>query len=518
MINSKDSSSAFRGSNGDRAHRVEVHGRDQAPMSPVEQHNALIGNPRTRPHHQRSVREMGVPKETRPKIGERRHRPLQDMLGDENMDNGRNQSFPPRSSDIRRHIRGQQHFSSQPAMSLEKFPSRLPHRRGGSVRKSHSNVLAAYSWSNVLEELDRSETASLYVLEEAQRMFDYRERQYEQAKGVESQLALYYLLAAESDLDTKKTLQPLRQHQKFLTVLSGALMKSPHRQLVEPGWSLYGLSRNLVPDIKGLTMIQRSKHTPYSEGLGSYNVILHRNTVASASLDTMTELAQLLVTLYPRFTEYVSLLRRMIATVASLQEDLFTMQVRRHQPNKRQTMFNAFHHHFSSIASRTASTNKDIARHINLSQRKVPSMWSNANSQRALEILNMSTVGLKQLRELYVVEYMPVFMRRLDLMSAAELDRNVVLARRYWLTYWQTRAQNELRLKQRTRETNRIQRERIKVLEGRKEQRGQRGLRMGSSEARVQSAPMDSKGPEEWRPRKEWKEQKDWKPRKDWND
>jgi len=507
-INSKDSSSAYRDSNGDRAHRVEVQGRGQAPMSPIEQTNTLYENPRARPHYQRSAREMDARKETRPKLGKKRHRHLQGMLGDAHIDDGRNQSFPPRSSNIRKHLGGQQHLLSQPTTSLEEFSSRPRYKRGGSVRKSHSHLLAAYTWSNVLEELDRVETSTLSVLEEAQRIFDYREQQYEQAKGVESQLALYFLLAAESDLEIKKTLEPLIQQQKFLTALSGALMKSPHRQLVEPGWSLYRLSRQSVPDIKSLTMIQRSKYTPYSEGLGSYNVIHHKTAVVSASLEIMTELVQLLKSLHPHFKEYTGLLRRTMKTVVSLQEGLFTIQVRRHQPNKRQTIFNAFHHHFSSIASKTASLNKDNSRHIKQSRVEVPSMWSSANSERAFEILDKIKVGIKQLRELYVTEYMPVFMRRLDLMSAAELDRNMVLARRYWLTYWQTRAQNELRIKRRLRETNKIQRERVQVLKEQKEQRGQRGLRMGDSEARVQSAPIDWKELEEWASRIEQKEQK----------
>ena len=369
------------------------------------------------------------------------------------------------------------------------FSSRPPHRTGGSGR----TVLPTYTWSDVLEELDRIETSTLSVVEKAQRIYDYREQQYEQAKGVESQLALYLLLEAESNLEIQKILQPLTQQQKFFTALSGALMKSPHRRLVESGWSLYRLCRQLVPDIKGLTMIQRSKRTPYSEGLGSYNVILHKNAVISASLDAMTELGELLMSLNPRFTEYMGLLRRTIKTVVRLQENLFTVQVRRHQPNKRQIIFNAFHHHFSLIASKTASINRENIRHVRLSQVEVPSMWSNANSQRAFEIMDKIKFGIKPLRELYATEYMPVFMRRLDLMSAAELDRNIVLARRYWFTYWQTRAQNELRLMQCFWETNRIQQERAQFLEELKEQRKQRGLRKGGSEALVQSAPIEWK-------------------------
>lgn len=202
-------------------------------------------------------------------------------------------------------------------------------------------------------------------------------------------------------------------------------------------------------------MIQATKHTPFGEGPRLYNTILLENSLPSL-LETKHELAHLLhrtllfpdsallLAQAPYLKRSMTRLRGVSTILASLQDVLCDFRLRKHESNKRRVVFIAFQHSFYSKFAMLYKLIDEIRRYIFKNWRGCG--WDTDPKDKARYSLGRMNSALGRLKQSYVRDYIPVYMRRLDLMFASELDRNVVRAKRYWFTYWQAQRQNDQRL------------------------------------------------------------------------
>ncbi|EDU42390.1 predicted protein [Pyrenophora tritici-repentis Pt-1C-BFP] len=224
-----------------------------------------------------------------------------------------------------------------------------------------------------------------------------------------------------------------------------------HQQLYDMSWPIRFLAQALRNDMKILDLIQKTKFTPYIEGIGRYNIINLESSIASAAYAANLELHYYLGRVHydrnirtSNLTPYMPLLREVGLNLIDLEAEVFNIRLRRDKSNKRQTIFNAFYHRWNLIVHAHKFT-EAMSRIIKHHQKTYSGIWSNRTRQGIQDSLKNITAACEALYFLYRF-YLPVYMRRLDLMSASELDQNILGAKRYWLTYYQTRRQNEQRM------------------------------------------------------------------------
>ncbi|KAK1919263.1 hypothetical protein P3342_008987 [Pyrenophora teres f. teres] len=404
--------------------RYMVNSQDASPI----EYNAFVDAPRTTSGYQERVRGKDAAKETGSNIGKIPCRSLRQMRG------------------------GTPDISCNRSRALEEFQPKLSPRRNASPpdRSSSLDHLPSY-----MKALERPTKKTVQALKEKQRLYLAREREHLTAEGVSTQLSLYILLDAESELNAAMVLQPLVQQQLFIASLYDILKtyRHKHKQLYGIGWSVRFLARELANDLRILGLIQRAKFTPYREGIRRYNIIILKSSVASAALATNLELHHSLGQISHchniralNLRPYMSKLREIALTMIDLQSELYNIRLRRDKSDKRQTIFNAFYHRWGSIVKNARMDTKDMRVTIAHHQ-KTCSGWSDKKREEAREALDNIYTTWERLDLIYR-RYLPIYMRRLDLMSASELDQNLLVAERFWFTYCQTRRQNEQRMEE----------------------------------------------------------------------
>jgi hypothetical protein len=150
--------------------------------------------------------------------------------------------------------------------------------------------------------------------------------------------------------------------------------------------------------------------------------------------------------LSPAMKEFIHQHKTYEQILNRLRDDSSSILIRRRHTANDQRAFDSVHHHFKICSLSMSTFGKSFRRQWDdlLKSRRDRYRDSKASViWRGIEV--MMTMG-QEASKIYHEEFLPLIVRHLQIMPAAELERRSSSAHRFWYTYWERQQENTRRL------------------------------------------------------------------------
>lgn len=265
------------------------------------------------------------------------------------------------------------------------------------------------------------------------------------------------------------------QNDRFFRKLALTLYYSPHIPFQEMAPYTRSLQVDLWYHLRCAAYLQRARIRRL-DLVSRYDLIkvLH-NTLWHWRMQNQTFSMEILLIvkwgsdyiprdLFRHFHDYQHTWAKLMADQKEMFQSFNNILLRRTRTSARQAVFNAHYHvhrigfshkeELRTMKSELDKEGRNSFRYVQIGH-ETRSSWKS--------MISKTIECATELHYLYRKQFIPILIRRLELMSPAELDRHTALARRYWMRYWQRQSESE-EIEKRFKELSTMTRREIKEI------------------------------------------------------
>ncbi len=313
-------------------------------------------------------------------------------------------------------------------------------------------------------------------------------KRYDLATGPERYAYKNLVSEWEKLLGDRRYTKRFTRNDVFFRKLAHILYHSPHITLQEMAPYTRYLQVDLAYHVKCAIYLQRAR-IGHLDPISKYDLIkiLHntlwhwfrQNPTLSMEIQLMIRWPSNYISkdLIRHFHDYQMTWAKLIADRKAMSGSFNDILLRRMRTSARQAVFNAHYHLFRRefhYRNQLRAMISELDKEGGNSFRYVQIGYKTRRSWKSL--ISQANECVKEIETLYRRQFLPVFIRHLELMSPAGLDRHTALARRYWMRYWQRQRETE-EIEKRFDELSTMTRQKIQEI--RKAQKEPRQARLG---------------------------------------